>query len=152
MTIQLADRYQQIADPTVTKLLELTNSPGVISFAGGIPAPATFPIRMVEEAQAKAKLNLQYSSVQGMLELREAVSQWLSRDWGREVTAEQVLITTGSQQALDLVGRTFLNPGETVLVEDPTYFVALYALSAYGVRYRTIDWKKPSGLRGAKLA
>ena len=152
MESRLAVRYQQIADPTVVKLLEITNQPGIISFAGGIPAPETFPTELVADATRGTPLNLQYSSTQGLLELRELVSSKLSREWEREGKTSDVLITSGSQQALDLIGRTFVDQDDTVLVEDPTYFVALYAFGAYGANYRRVDWRKPQSIQGAKLA
>ena len=151
MTMHLANRYQQIADPTVMKLLELSNRPGIISFAGGTPAPETFPTKLLDEA-ARSPLPLQYSSAQGIASLREVLSDKFSHEWGRVVSPEHILITTGSQQALDLVGRTYLDNGDTVLCEDPTYFVALYAFSAYDPVYQIVDWRKPRSLKGAKLA
>lgn len=148
---QLADRYQVIADPTVMKVLELSSRPGIISLAGGLPSSETFPIDLVADAE-RTSHSLQYSSAQGSLSFRQVLAERFTADWGREVTQENILITSGSQQAIDLIGRTFLNSGDTVLTEDPTYFVAIYAFSAYAPKYKAVDWKKPKSLSGAKLA
>lgn len=153
MTYNLTNNYQAIADPGLAKLLELTQRGGeMIPFIGGIPAPEMFPQDMIDQAIGQGDLPLQYSPGQGLPETRSQMAQMLSSEWGREVREEEVLITSGSQQAIDIIGRTFLNPGDKVLVEDPTYFVALYAFSAYNPLYQTIDWKHPHSLGGAKLA
>ena len=134
--IQKAKRFDTIADPTVMNLLKLTQKPDIISFSGGTPAPKTFATQLAKEAIADLDMDLQYSPTSGTPDMREAVATWLSKKWGVEITPDHVLITTGSQQGLDIVARTYVNDGETILVEDPTYFVALYAFSAYEPSYQ----------------
>lgn len=134
-----AKRYPAIADATVLNTLKLTEKHGIISFAGGTPSPEVLPGDLVRKAAAQHPINLQYSPAQGLLPLREELAEQLCRNWDRKINADQILITSGSQQALDLISRTFIDPGETVLVENPTYFVALYAFNAYSPVYHPIN-------------
>jgi 2-aminoadipate transaminase len=127
----------------VRELLKLTTQPDVISFAGGLPGADLFPVdrfrdacrRVLDEHGAQA---LQYSTTEGERPLREMIARHTSR-YGIGVTPDHVLITSGSQQALDLVGKVFLNPGDHVLVERPTYLGALQAWNAYQVEYLSVD-------------
>ena len=120
-----ARRFEKIADPTVMNLLKHTEQPEIISFAGGMPASAALPVLLLKEALQNIDPNPQYSSTQGIKPLRETLAKML------DTNPENILITSGSQQALDLVGRVFINPGDNIYVNDPTYFVALYAFNAY---------------------
>jgi 2-aminoadipate transaminase len=127
---------------TVRELLKLTSQPGIISFAGGLPARDLFPVKRLQEACERVLREhgphaLQYSTTEGEWPLREMIARHTSR-YGIVVTADNVLITTGSQQALDLVGKVFLNPGDHVLVERPTYLGALQAWDAYQAEYLSI--------------
>jgi len=127
----------------IRELLKLTEKPNIISFAGGLPNPSTFPVKEVEEATHRvlrdhAKSALQYSTTEGVTLLREAVADYLRHD-GMDVTPDQILITNGSQQGLDLLGRVFLDRGDTVLVANPTYIGALQSFSYFGARYATAD-------------
>jgi 2-aminoadipate transaminase len=123
----------------VRELLKLTTEPDVISFAGGLPAADLFPVdefqaachRVLAERGAEA---LQYSTTEGERPLREMIARHTSR-YGITVNPDNVLITSGSQQALDLIGKVFLNPGDHVLVERPTYVGALQAWNAYQAEY-----------------
>lgn len=124
-----ANRFEKIADPTVMNLLKLTETPGIISFAGGTPSPQALPLPLIKEAFKNIDPNPQYTPTQGIKPLLESVAQMLN------VNTENVLITSGSQQALDLIGRVFINSGDKVHVADPTYFVALYAFNAYNPIY-----------------
>lgn len=133
--VKLADRFESIADPTVLETLKLTARSGIISFAGGTPSPETFPIDLLKQVLRRVKINLQYSPAEGNQSLRETVAERYSRKWGVKVSPDQVLVSAGSQQALDLIARTFLNKGDGVFVENPTYFVALYAFNAYKPKY-----------------
>jgi 2-aminoadipate transaminase len=127
----------------VRELLKLTTQPDVISFAGGLPGADLFPVdrfrdacrRVLDEHGAQA---LQYSTTEGERPLREMIARHTSR-YGIGVTPDHVVITSGSQQALDLVGKVFLNPGDHVLVERPTYLGALQAWNAYQVEYLSVD-------------
>jgi 2-aminoadipate transaminase len=118
-------RFSKIADPTVMNLLKLTENPDIISFSGGTPNPYALPVTLIREAMQNIDPNPQYSPTAGIKSLRETVAKMIS------VKPENILITAGSQQGLDLVGRVFINPGENIYVTDPTYFVALYAFNAY---------------------
>lgn len=137
--MKLAKRHHHIADPTVLKLLKLTENPQIISFSGGTPAPNTFATDLVKEAVDSFDSNLQYSPAPGTKFMRETMANWLSKRWNTPLTPDHILITTGSQQALDLVARTYIDPSDTIMLEDPTYFVALYAFNAYQPRYQIIN-------------
>jgi 2-aminoadipate transaminase len=123
--MKYSDRFLKVANPTVMNLLKLTEKPDIISFSGGTPSPEALPLNILREALKTIDPNPQYSPTQGIKPLRETIAKMYN------VTPENILITSGSQQALDLVGRTFVNPGDRMYVTDPTYFVALYAFNAY---------------------
>jgi 2-aminoadipate transaminase len=131
-----------IKSSTIRELLKLTSQPDIISFAGGLPAPDVFPIEKFKEA-AEIVLSemgegaLQYGTTEGYQPLREMIARNATK-YGIQISADNVLITTGSQQALDLIGRIFINSGDRILVESPTYLGALQAWNAYGVKYVTI--------------
>jgi 2-aminoadipate transaminase len=126
----------------IRELLKLTEQHDIISFAGGLPAPETFPVtemevaaqRVLEEHGAAA---LQYSPTEGYRPLRELVARHMRR-YGIKVTPDHVLITTGSQQALDLIGKLLINPGDRILTEEPTYLGALQAFTSYQAEYVTV--------------
>jgi len=104
---------------------KLINDPGIISFAGGVPSPETFPAERIAEIAAsvireKRSVALQYGPTRGLLRLCEFVAG-VCRSRGIDCTSDDVLMTTGSQQALDLIAHTLLDPGDVVLVELPTY-------------------------------
>jgi len=133
-----------IKSSAIRELLKITSQPDVISFAGGLPAPDVFPIEKFKEA-AEVVLTemgesaLQYGTTEGYQPLREMIAKNASK-YGLQISADNVLITAGSQQALDLMGRIFINRGDRVLVESPTYLGALQAWNAYGVKYITIPF------------
>ena len=141
---RFALRTDNIGSSAIRELLKLTSLPDVISFAGGLPAPDLFPIERFKEA-AEVVLTemgeraLQYGTTEGYQPLREMIAGNASK-YGIQISADNVLITTGSQQALDLLGRIFINRGDRVLVESPTYLGALQAWNAYGVKYVTIPF------------
>ena len=141
---RFALRTDKIGSSAIRELLKLTSLPDVISFAGGLPAPDLFPIERFKEA-AEVVLTemgeraLQYGTTEGYQPLREMIATNASK-YGIQISADNVLITTGSQQALDLLGRIFINRGDRVLVESPTYLGALQAWNAYGVKYVTIPF------------
>jgi 2-aminoadipate transaminase len=140
---RFAQRTQRMRSSAVRELLKLTEQPDVISFAGGLPAPEVFPVERFAQAyetvmrQAGWKA-LQYSTTEGYRPLREFIAHQASR-YNIRVEADNILITNGSQQALDLIGKVFLNPGDHILVERPTYLGALQAWSAYQAEYITTD-------------
>lgn len=127
----------------IRELLKLTEKPNIISFAGGLPNPSTFPVQDVEEATHRvlrdhAKQALQYGTTEGVTILREAVAEHLRRD-GMTVDPDQVLITNGSQQGLDLLGRVFIDRGDTVIVSSPTYLGAMQSFNAFGAQYASAE-------------
>ncbi len=136
---RFAKRTRWMKRNAVRELLKVTNQPGMISFAGGLPAPELFPLREVGDAM-KAVLQqagpraLQYGETEGIPELRD----WLARRFSRgqsQVRPENVLITTGSQQALDLIGRVLVDEGDRVIVENPTYLALLSAWRPSGAQF-----------------
>ncbi|RME91457.1 MAG: PLP-dependent aminotransferase family protein [Anaerolineae bacterium] len=137
-----AHRTRQMGSSVIRELLKLTEQPDIISFAGGLPAPEVFPVEKFREAcnivlQEHGARALQYSTTEGYRPLREMIARHSNR-YGIAVTAENILITSGSQQALDLIGRMFINRGDRILVESPTYLGALQAWNAYGAQYVTV--------------
>lgn len=136
---QLSERARKLTSSAIREILKVTERPEVISFAGGLPSPATFPVeemrvacdRILRDSPAAA---LQYSATEGYLPLREWVAQRYSVN-GASVRPSQVLITTGSQQALDLLGKVLIDPASRVLVETPTYLGALQSFSMYEPNY-----------------
>ena len=137
-----AQRTQRMASSAVRELLKLTESPDIISFAGGLPAPDVFPVdefsaaceRVLRDAGAQA---LQYGTTEGYRPLREMIARHTGR-YGININPDNVMITSGSQQALDLIGKVFINRGDRILVEEPTYLGALQAWNAYGAEYVTV--------------
>lgn len=129
-TWTLAARTAKMNPSAIREILKLTDRPGIISMAGGLPSPQTFPLAEFTEAcqtvmQRDGAAALQYATSEGLLALRQAIADMLP--W--QVDPEQVLITTGSQQALDLIGKIFLDRGSRMLVEKPTYLGALQAFT-----------------------
>lgn len=130
-----AQRMQWMSASTIRELLKLTEDPEIISFAGGMPAPEVFPIEAFRAASDRVLSRngataLQYSATEGYRPLREWLVTYMAR-YGIEASADNVLITSGSQQALDLIGKIMINPGDLILTERPTYMGALQAWRAY---------------------
>ncbi len=137
-----AQRTQRMKSSAIRELLKLTEDPEVISFAGGLPAPDVFPVEEFSTACEKVLKDwgaqaLQYGSTEGYGPLREMIARHTAR-YGISVSPDNILITSGSQQALDLIGKVFINPGDRILVEEPTYLGALQAWNAYGAEYVTV--------------
>jgi DNA-binding transcriptional MocR family regulator len=142
----------------IRELLKLLDQPGVISFAGGIPDPELFPLRALADAHrriledpARARLALQYSVSEGYPPLRD----WIAAQWRAEGVGcgpENILITNGSQQALDLIARLFLDHGDRMLTGRPTYLGALQAFTGAAPTYGTIDELGDPAAPRAKLA
>jgi len=131
----LARRAARMNPSVIREILKLAELPGVISLAGGLPAPDTFPVERIRQACERVLADaprdaLQYAASEGYGPLREWVVQHLGAQ-GMSVETSQVLITTGSQQGLDLVGKVLLDVGSTVAVEAPTYLGALQAFAPY---------------------
>ncbi|MGB5061058.1 MAG: PLP-dependent aminotransferase family protein [Candidatus Promineifilaceae bacterium] len=141
-TRRYAQRMQGMSGSIIRELLKLTEQPDIISFAGGLPAPEVFPVAQFEAATQRVLANhgaqaLQYSTTEGYRPLREYIVQKMSR-YGIQTRPENVLITSGAQQALDLIGKVMLDPGDVILTEQPTYMGALQAWRAYQADYVTV--------------
>ncbi|HVP41869.1 MAG TPA: PLP-dependent aminotransferase family protein [Terriglobales bacterium] len=139
---RFAQRTQRVKSSAIRELLKLTQKPEVISFAGGLPAPEVFPTQQFKEACQKVLTDhgpqaLQYGPTEGYGPLREMIAANTAR-YGVLATAENVLITSGSQQALDLIGKLLINRGDRILVEAPTYLGALQAFAVYGAEYVSV--------------
>jgi len=120
----------------IREILKLVQNPEVISLAGGMPDPITFPVEEIKEISQnifnkKSAQALQYSSTEGLPELRRCILDHLAKD-GNKGELENIIISSGSQQGLDLVGKTFLSPGDVAIVELPSYLAALNAFYSYG--------------------
>jgi 2-aminoadipate transaminase len=141
-TSRYALRTKGITSSQIRELLKVTQKPGMISFGGGLPAPEVFPVERFEEACHKvlteqASSALQYGETEGYRPLRELIASNMTR-YGIKAEAENVMITSGSQQALDLIGKLFINRGDRVLLEAPTYLGALQAFNVYGAEYESV--------------
>ena len=139
-----ATRAKRMGASEIRELLKLLDQPDIISFAGGIPDPALFPAADFQKAysdilgSAEAGQALQYSVSEGYPRLREWIVQRMN---ARGINADigNIFITSGSQQALDYLGKLLLSPGDTALVQWPTYLGALQAFNAYEPRYDRLD-------------
>jgi 2-aminoadipate transaminase len=160
MTWHMAQRAQRLNPSTIREILKLTEQPGIISLAGGLPAAETFPVEAMAQATARvlrdaAREALQYAASEGYGPLRDWVAQELAGQ-GMRVQAGQVLITTGSQQGLDLVGKVLVDPGSAVAVEQPTYLGALQAFAPYEAQFLPLEGDDqgplPQALRDAAHA
>lgn len=146
MTTPWVQRYsgraRRATSSAIRELLKLTERPEMISFAGGLPAPEWFPIDRFREASEivlaeQGRLALQYGTTEGYLPLREMIARHTDR-YGIRARPENVLITSGSQQALDLIAKLLVNPGDRLLVESPTYLGALQAFQSFDAEYSAI--------------
>ena len=146
MTVQwsmvVGQRAQQMSSSIIREILKFAQQPDLISLAGGWPAAGLFPVEDLAEIcqgilSGESEAALQYGVTEGYLPLRRTLAG-IAKAKGLPVDENNVLVTSGSQQALDLVGRLFIDPGDTVLVERPTYLGALQAWQAYGARFSTV--------------
>jgi len=124
----------------IRELLKITEAPEIISFAGGLPAPELFPVDEIKEAtrlvlEQDGEKALQYSTTEGFRRLRDWIARRISDQLGMSLDADNILITHGSQQALDLSGKVFLDEGDVVFCESPTYLAAISALKTYGCEF-----------------
>ncbi|MCM3113820.1 PLP-dependent aminotransferase family protein [Neobacillus sp. MER 74] len=139
MENKFADRTNLVKPSETREILKVTERPEVISFAGGLPAPELFPVEALKNS-CNAVLNeegaasLQYSTTEGYIPLREAINQRMK---GMKInsTIDKILITSGSQQAIDLTGRIFINEGDTIICESPTYLAAINAFKSYNPKF-----------------
>ncbi len=140
----VASRMQHVKASEIRELLKLTARPGVISFAGGLPAAELFPAaQLVEIArtvlETEGSRALQYSTTEGDPDLRRLIAGRINAKQQTRVTADEVLITSGSQQGLEFTGKLFLDPGDVILCESPTYVGALNAWRPYEPRFVAIE-------------
>lgn len=132
---RFSQRAEQLQSSVIREILKVTMRPEIISFAGGLPSPLTFPVDKMREAfdtvlSRDGKVALQYGPSDGYAPLREWIADSLSID-GARISADQVLMVSGSQQGLDLLGKVLIDEGSKVLVETPSYLGALQAFSVY---------------------
>ncbi|MCC4373402.1 PLP-dependent aminotransferase family protein [Limosilactobacillus reuteri] len=128
----------------VGAILKAAADPKIISFAGGLPAPELFPVKEMKAAVDKVfdehgQEAMQYGAAKGVTALRQAIQQHVKEKENVDSELDNVLVTTGSEQALDLVGKAFVNPGDTVLVEQPTYLCALDVFRSYGANFASVE-------------
>lgn len=150
-TDRFSPRMNRVRASEIRELLKLLDQPDIISFAGGIPDPALFPLKRIQalygEVMAEAgRQALQYSVSEGLPELRGWIAARMTAQ-GVPCEAENIVVTAGSQQALDLIGKLFLGPGDTVLAERPTYMGALGAFNAYEPAYADLGDETATGAR-----
>jgi 2-aminoadipate transaminase len=160
MNWTLARRAERLNPSTIREILKITEQPGIISLAGGLPSADSFPVAELADATARVLRDtpreaLQYAASEGYGPLREWVAAEL-QSAGMAAGAGQVLITTGSQQGLDLVGKVLIDPGSSVAVESPTYLGALQAFAPYEAEFISVmgddDGPLPDALRAAQGA
>ncbi len=124
------------------EIFSVIQDPAIISFAGGLPNPGLFPIQAFIDASKKVltergKEALQYAGSEGYLPLRQYICDQYKKKEGLDVSPEEILITNGSQQALDLLGKVLINQGDAVALESPTYLAAIQSLSLYGTEFKS---------------
>jgi 2-aminoadipate transaminase len=139
---RFAERAEQLQASFIREILKITQQPEIISFAGGLPSPATFPVEEMKVAYDKVltqngKVALQYGPTDGYTPLRQWIADSLSTG-GAKIVPEQILMTSGSQQALDLLGKVLVDEGSRVLVETPSYLGALQAFSVYRPEFKSV--------------
>ncbi len=137
MPIAFADRLNQVETSAIRELFKLLGKPGIISFAGGFPDSAMFDVDGIREASQKALTEepgaaLQYGATEGYQPLREQLAAFMGSKGVQDLAPEGLIVTTGSQQALDLLGKTLINPGDKVIVEGPTFLATIQCFRLYG--------------------
>jgi len=140
--IDLARRMSRVQASAIRELLKLTERPDIISFAGGLPAPEAFPVEALARAHADVLAHdgagaLQYGATEGYGPLRAWIAERMTRR-GMPASAENVLVTAGSQQGIDLVGRSLVDPGDVVAVEEPSYLAALQSLRTWEAQFAVV--------------
>ncbi len=134
--MQFADRLNNVETSAIRELFKLLGKPGIISFAGGFPDPALFDVEGIKESSNAVLTNapgavLQYGATEGYGPLREGISAFMANK-GATAKPEELIVTTGSQQALDLIGKTMISPGDKVIVEAPTFLATIQCFRLYG--------------------
>ncbi|MDR0778392.1 MAG: PLP-dependent aminotransferase family protein [Methanomassiliicoccaceae archaeon] len=140
MPVRFAKRISNTKASEIREILKITQDPEIISFAGGLPAPELFPVDGIKKADAavldeSGMMALQYTTTEGYDPLRTWIADRLNRKNATSMDKDNILITHGSQQALDIAGKVFLDEGDVVLCESPTYLAAITAFRSYGCRF-----------------
>ena len=135
--MQFADRLNNVETSAIRELFKLLGKPGIISFAGGFPDSAMFDVDGIREAANAALAEepgaaLQYGATEGYNPLREQLAAFMASKGAKDVAADNLIVTTGSQQALDLLGKTLISPGDKVIVEGPTFLATIQCFRLYG--------------------
>lgn len=143
MEFKYANRMSYLKASEIRELLKITEKPEVISFAGGLPANELFPVDEIMEVNRRVLTEdgasaLQYTTTEGYAPLRKWIADRMNATRGTDFDADNIMITHGSQQALDLTGKVFLDEGDVVLCETPTYLAAISAFRAYGCRFKEV--------------
>lgn len=143
MEARYSERMAKVKKSFIREILKVTADPSVISFAGGLPNPISFPQQALADAAQKVLQDdganvLQYSTTEGYLPLRQFIADRYFKRFGLIVDPEEILITNGSQQGLDLLGKVFLDKGDTVLLERPAYLGAIQALSIFEPEFYSV--------------
>ena len=143
MNNRFADRMKTTSKSFIREILKVTQQPEVISFAGGLPNPGFFPVEEIARASTKVlgddgRNVLQYSTSEGYLPLREFIAGRYLRKNGLKIDPDEILITNGSQQGIDLIGKVFLNKGDRVVIERPGYLGAIQAFSIFEPNFRSV--------------
>ncbi|WP_455537695.1 aminotransferase-like domain-containing protein [Terrisporobacter sp.] len=144
MAVRFAERMGKVEGSAIRELLKLTARPEVISFAGGMPAPELFPVEEMKKVsvavlEEQGKVALQYTTTEGYLPLREKIADRMNKTLKTNVGPDDILMTSGSQQGLDFSGKVFLDRGDVVLCESPSYMGALNAMKAYEPEFIEIN-------------
>ena len=139
MPIAFADRLANVETSAIRELFKLLGKPGIISFAGGFPDSAMFDVEGIREASERVLREepgaaLQYGATEGYQPLREQLSAFMAAKGAPDVVPEGLIVTTGSQQALDLLGKTLISPGDKVIVEGPTFLATIQCFRLYGAQ------------------
>jgi 2-aminoadipate transaminase len=142
MPLQFADRLNNVETSAIRELFKLLGKPGIISFAGGFPDSAMFDVAGIQEAANKALAEepgaaLQYGATEGYNPLREQLAAFMASKGVKGLQPDGLIVTTGSQQALDLLGKTLINPGDKVIVEGPTFLATIQCFRLYGAEVIT---------------
>lgn len=140
---KFSKRTETLGNSVIREILKLTQQPNVISFAGGLPAPELFPVDAINEVstrilQKKGQSALQYSVTEGYPPLRRYIADRMRTDWGIELSVDNVRILSGSQQGLDLIGKTLINKDDDVIVGEPAYLGAMQAWKIYEPNWVTV--------------
>ena len=139
MPLHFADRLNNVETSAIRELFKLLGKPGIISFAGGFPDSAMFDVAGISEASNKALTEepgaaLQYGATEGYQPLREQLAAFMATKSCTGVAPDNLIVTTGSQQALDLLGKTLISPGDKVIVEGPTFLATIQCFRLYGAQ------------------